>query len=118
MKKLLVLLLIGILVFGLGLAGCTPKVETPAEEPAEAPAEEAPIIGFSNASVSNTWRVAMWDMMKAQLDADKAAGVLKTIKQFKKNNFAVKLGSLLQVEEREYYRQNHFKYLEHYLATI
>ncbi|MBW1893688.1 MAG: nucleotidyl transferase AbiEii/AbiGii toxin family protein [Deltaproteobacteria bacterium] len=51
-------------------------------------------------------------------DADKAAGVLKTIKQFKKNNFAVKLGSLLQVEEREYYRQNHFKYLEHYLATI
>ena len=38
---------------------------------------EAPIIGFSNASVSNTWRVAMWDMMKAQLDADKAAGIIK-----------------------------------------
>jgi ABC-type sugar transport system substrate-binding protein len=39
--------------------------------------QEPPIVGFSNASVSNTWRVAMWDMLKEQLDKDKADGIIK-----------------------------------------
>ncbi|MCL4386117.1 MAG: substrate-binding domain-containing protein [Cyanobacteria bacterium] len=40
-------------------------------------AKKLPVIGFSNASVSNTWRVAMWDMLRAQLDKDKADGKIK-----------------------------------------
>jgi len=41
------------------------------------PAKEPPVIGVSNASVSNTWRVAMWDMLKEQLDKDKNSGLIK-----------------------------------------
>ncbi|NOY67971.1 MAG: nucleotidyl transferase AbiEii/AbiGii toxin family protein [Deltaproteobacteria bacterium] len=51
-------------------------------------------------------------------DAEKAANILKTIKQFKKNDFNVKLGSLLPPEARQYYRQNRFEYFERYLMSL
>ena len=51
-------------------------------------------------------------------NADTASRVFKTIKQFKKNDFNVKLGSLLPPDVRGYYRQNRFTYLECYLNQI
>lgn len=46
-----------------------PKAEEPKkEEPKKEEAKKKFKIGFSNASVSNTWRVAMWDMMKKEAE--------------------------------------------------
>ncbi|MHB8280231.1 MAG: substrate-binding domain-containing protein [Candidatus Humimicrobiaceae bacterium] len=55
----------------------TAAAETTAAAAETTTAAKLPVIGFSNASVSNTWRVAMWDMMKSQLDKDKASGKIK-----------------------------------------
>ena len=49
-------------------------------------------------------------------DKKKAEAVLSIIKKFSRNEFNVKLGSLLPLEEREYYRQNRFSYLENFLS--
>jgi len=51
-------------------------------------------------------------------DKDKAGAVLKALKTLKKNDFNVKLGSLLPPEDRAYYRENRFAYLENYLTRI
>ncbi len=48
-------------------------------------------------------------------DRAKVEKVIKVIKKFKKNDFNVKLGSLLPDEDREYYRQSRFSYLENHL---
>ncbi len=51
-------------------------------------------------------------------DRQKASAVLKTIQAFKKNDFYVKLGSLLSPDDRAYYRENRFAYLERYLTAL
>jgi len=49
------------------------------------------------------------------VDADKT---LSIIRKFSRNDFNVKLGSMLPPDVREYYRQNRFSYLESHLSQI
>ncbi len=93
-KKLFAVIIGAVVLIALILASCTTQGATTTTTAAETTqaevttaaettaaettaAQEPPVIGFSNASVSNTWRVAMWDMLRAQLDQDKAAGKIK-----------------------------------------
>lgn len=74
MLKRLISVMICIAMMSMIFAGCgsTPVTSsetsssTTSASTSTAPAEKHYKIGFSNASVSNTWRVAMYDMMKAE----------------------------------------------------
>ena len=88
MLKKLFAVIVGVVLLAL-VVGCTTQTTTTTAAPTTTAAAETtaaptttaaaklPVIGFSNASVSNTWRVAMWDMLREQLDKDKAAGKIK-----------------------------------------
>jgi len=49
---------------------------------------------------------------------EKLVKILKAIKKFKKNDYAVKLGSTLEPEMRKYYLKNKFSYLTQQINTI
>ncbi|HCJ66863.1 MAG TPA: hypothetical protein DHV62_05930, partial [Elusimicrobia bacterium] len=49
---------------------------------------------------------------------EKLVKMLKVIKKFKKNDYAVKLGSVLDYEMRKYYLKNKFFYLTQQINTI
>lgn len=51
-------------------------------------------------------------------DKKTAKASLSVIKKFSNNEFNVKLGSLLPIDERNFYRQNRFGYLEDHLNQV
>ncbi len=56
--------------------------------------------------------------VKPQIDKNRALLIEKKIEKFMKNDYKVKLGSLLNAEKREYYNKANFRILRDYLREI
>lgn len=67
-KRILSALLAGVMVGALVLGGCGKKEEAPADDAAATEEEGGYVIGFANASVSNSWRVKMRDMLMEEAE--------------------------------------------------